>query len=180
VAGANNIQVKIIDSYGSSSLSVATINATTLELKSSFNSNLNFTGFINYTYVPYGDLDKLVHFIVDGKEYGTQVVKSTGESQTYKITGLSHGSHTLEVYFTANIGGVDVTSNSIFYDLVYYEPENETPIIVSDFRDFEQEQYISFNIPYRIFAYEKNEFEVLFLVNDEKVNNTTVGTSPQY
>lgn len=179
-AGANNIQIKIIDAYGSSSLTVATINAVTLELKSSFNPGLNFSEFINYTYVPYGDVEKKVYFIIDGEEKGTQFVKSTGESQTFKITGLTHGSHTLEVYFTARINGVDVTSNSLFYDLVYFEENNTTPIIISTFNDLEQEQYIAFNIPYRVYVNGKNEYTVSFRVNGKEINKTTINTAEQY
>ena len=180
IAGANNIQIKVLDAYGTTGTLVRTTNAVTLELKSSFNEALNFKNFINYTYIPYGDVEKTVYFIVDGKENGTQVVNSTGEQQTYRIEGLSHGSHTLEVYFTAVINGELVTSNRLFYDLVYYVEGNATPIIVSTFTDLEQEQYIAFNIPYRVYIDGRNEFEVSFLVNDEEVNKTTVGTSEQY
>lgn len=180
IAGANSIQIKVLDAYGTTGTLVRTTNAVTLELKSSFNEALNFKNFINYTYIPYGDVEKTVHFIVDGKEKGTQVVNSTGEQQTYRIEGLSHGSHTLEVYFTAVINGELVTSNALFYDLVYYVEGNTTPIIVSTFTDLEQEQYIAFNIPYRVYIDGRNEFAVSFLVNDEEVNKTTVGTSEQY
>jgi hypothetical protein len=180
IAGNNNVQIKILDAYGTTGILVRTISAVTLELKSSFNTTLNYTGAINYTYVPYGDVEKTVHFIIDGKEVGTQSVKATGEQQTYRIMNLSHGSHTLEVYFTAVIAGETVTSNKLFYDLVYYIEGNSTPIIVSTFNQLEQEQYISFNIPYRVFINGKNEFEVSFLVNGDEVNKTTVSTAEQY
>ena len=180
IAGTNNIKIKVLDAYGTTGTLVRTTNAVTLELKSSFNETLNFKNFINYTYIPYGDVEKTVYFIVDGKEKGTQVVNSTGEQQTYRIEGLTHGSHTLKVYFTATINGELVTSNELFYDLVYYVEGNTTPIIVSTFTDLEQEQYIAFNIPYRVYIDGRNEFEVSFLVNDEEVNKTTVGTSEQY
>lgn len=180
IAGSNNIQIKVLDAYGTTCVLVKTTNAVTLELKSSFNANLNYTGAINYTYVPYGDVSKTVHFIIDGKEIGTQSVSATGEQQTYRITGLTHGSHTLEVYFTAVIASELVTSNTLFYDLVYYAEGNTTPIIVSTFNQLEQEQYIPFNIPYRVFISGKNEFEVSFLVNGDETNKTTVSTAEQY
>ena len=180
IAGNNNVQIKILDAYGTTGILVRTTAAVTLELKSNFNSALNYTGAINYTYVPYGDVEKIVHFIIDGEEIGTQVVNATGEQQTYRITGLSHGSHNLEVYFTAVIAGDTVASNKLFYDLVYYAEGNTAPIIVSTFNQLEQEQYISFNIPYRVFISGKNEFEVSFLVNGDEVNKTTVSTAEQY
>lgn len=179
VAGANNIQIKALDMYGTTGIAVSTLTAVTLDLKSTFNADLSYTGTINYTYTPYGDVDKTVYFIVDGKNKGTQIVKSTGESQTYQLSDLGHGSHTLEVYFTAVIGGETVKSNSLFYDLIYYVQGNTTPIIASVFNDFEQEQFISFNIPYRVFIYGKNSFDVTLTVNGEQYQKLTVGTAVQ-
>ena len=179
IAGTNNIQVKVLDMYGTTGITVSTVNAVTLELKSDFNADLSYTGTINYTYTPYGDVEKTVYFVVDGTTRGSQKVKSTGESQTYQLSGLSHGSHTFEVYFTAIVGSSIVRSNSLFYDLIYYIPGNTTPIIASTFNAFEQEQYISFNIPYRVFIYDRNSFDVKLSVNGELYQSLTVGTAVQ-
>lgn len=180
-AGSNSIQIRILDAYGTIGTLVRTITAVDLKLTSSFDSTSNYPGDINYTYIPYGNVLKTVHFIIDGEEASeTQSVRTTGESQTYKITGLTHGSHTLEVYFTANINGETISSNSLFYDLVCYEKGNTTPIIVSTFRDFEQEQYLAFNIPYRVFIDGLYKAEVAFLVDDVEISNTTVDSSEQY
>jgi hypothetical protein len=180
IAGSNNVQVKVLDAYGTTGVLVRTTTAVTLELKSSFNANLNYTGSINYTYVPYGDVEKTVYFVVDGTIHGSQIVKSTGESQTYRIANLSHGSHTLEVYFTAVINGETVTSNKLFYDLIYYVSGNSTPIIASTFNQFNQEQYIAFNIPYRVYINGKNEYDVSFYVNGDFVRTITVSSAEQY
>lgn len=180
IAGSNNIQVKVLDMYGTTGITVSTVNAVTLELKSDFNADLSYTGVINYTYTPYGDLDKTVHFVVDGKNLGTQRVKSTGESQTFQIKDLSHGSHSLEVYFISVVGGVAVKSNILYYDLIYYKAGNTTPIIASTFNELEQEQFISFNIPYRVFIYDRNSFDVELFVNGTSVQQLTVNSAVQY
>lgn len=179
IAGSNTVQVKILDMYGTTGVTVGTLNAVTLELTSDFNANLAYTGTINYTYTPFGDVTKTVCFEIDGKLKGTQIVKSTGESQTFQLSNLGHGSHNLEVYFTAIIGGAVVRSNSLFYDLIYYVPGNTTPIIASTFTDTEQEQFISFNIPYRVFIYDRNNFDVTLLVNGTQIQNLTVNTAVQ-
>lgn len=180
VSGENVIQFKIVDMYSANTVLIGSINGVTLSLESTFNYKLPYTGTINYTYIPYGDVDKKVYFIIDGKEYGTQLVKSTGESQTFQINNLKHGSHTLEVYFTARINGVNVKSNILYYDLIYYSSGNTTPIIASDFRSLEQEQYIPFNIPYRVYISGKNLFDIELFVDEEKVQQLTVDTSVQY
>ena len=183
VAGNNTIQVKVLDLYGTSKTTVGVISTVTLELESTFNYKLTYpvehTTGINYTYTPYGNIEKTVYFIIDGLEYGTQVVKSTGEQQTFHIEALTHGSHTLEVYFTAIINDNVVKSQSLYYDLIYHTAGNTTPIIASEFRNFEQEQYISFNIPYRVYIENKNEFEVDLLVNNELYKHVIVGSGEQ-
>lgn len=180
IAGNNTIQIKVLDAYGTTGITVGTINAVTLELKSTFDATVSYTGVINYTYVPYGDVDKTVYFKIDGQPHGTQLVTSTGESQTYRISSLTHGAHSLEVYFTASVAGEIVTSNTLYYDLIYYIPGNETPIIASDFNELEQEQYINFNIPYRVFIYNKNLFDVSLIVNGTPIQNLTVNSAVQY
>lgn len=179
IAGSNNIQIKVLDLYGTTGITVSTVNAVSLELQSDFNADLAYTGTINYTYTPFGDVTKTVYFVIDGSTFGTQTVKSTGESQTFQISKLSHGSHKLEVYFTSYVGGDLVKSNVLIYDLIYYVPGNTKPIIASTFSELEQEQYISFNIPYRVFIYNRNTFDVQLLVNGELLQGLTVGTAVQ-
>ena len=180
VPGSNTIQVKVLDMYGTTGITINTLNAVTLELKSDFNANLNYTGTVNYTYTPYGDVDKTVYFIIDGGKPHVQMVKSTGESQTFQLPKLTHGAHTLEVYFTAAIGDEIKSSNTLFYDLIYYVNGDKTPIIASDFNTFDQEQYISFRIPYKVFVAGKNSFDVALKVNGETVQNLTVGAGLQF
>lgn len=179
IAGTNVIQIKVLDSYGTSGTTVGTINAVTLELRSSFNANLVYplegTPGINFTYTPFGDIEKTVHIFVDGIECGTQVVKSTGEQQTFYISPLSHGDHEIKAHFTATIDGQEVSSNEIKYAVIYRIAGNKKPIIASDFSDLEQEQYIPFNIPYRVFVEDKNLFDVSFHVNGELVEQLTIG-----
>lgn len=180
VAGNNTIQIKVLDAYGTTGVTVGTINAITLELKSVFDGNLSYSGVINFTYIPYGDVEKTVYFEIDGEQHGTQTVASTGESQTYRISGLTHGAHALDVYFTATVSGEIVTSNVLHFDLIYYVPGNETPIIASAFNELEQEQYISFNIPYRVFIYNKNLFDITLSVNGVQTQALTVNSDVQY
>lgn len=181
--GANTVQVKVIDAYGTTSTTAGLINAVTLELKSNFNYLLPYplagTTGINFTYIPYGSVEKTVHFILNDTEIGTQVVNATGEQQTYFISGLSHGAHILEVYFTAIVDDELVQSNKLRYALIYHIAGDTTPIIASDFNDLEQEQYIAFNIPYRVYAENKNEFEVTLSVNGTRYAQLVVNATEQ-
>ena len=180
VAGSNTVQVNVLDAYGTTAVKVSTITAVTLELKSNFDATQAYTDKIIYTYIPYGSIDKTVYFIIDGDVYDTRVVKSSGEQQSFTIKDLTHGHHTLEVYFTAEIDGNLVASNTLNYDLIYYVAGNKTPIIASTFGLQSCEQYVSFNIPYLVYIFGKNKFDVDLLVNDVVVKSLEVGTAQQY
>jgi hypothetical protein len=188
IAGTNTIQVKVLDLYGTTGLTVGTINAVAFELTSNFDSTVPFTGDITYTYTPYGSVTKTVYFVLDGRTIGTQVVRATGAMQTYKISRneLYHGAHKLEVYFTAVVNGVSVTTDSLVYSLIWYDPKNSTPIIASTFEHdagkpySTQQQYYSFSIPYRVYISNKNIFDVQLYLDDTLLNSLSVDTTTQY
>ena len=177
VSGDNNVQIKVLDMYGTTGTTVGIINGVALKLSSNFDSSLAFYNKIDYTYTPVGNVDKKVFFEVDGKPYGDQTVKSSNELITYTISGLSHGAHTLRVYFEAVISGQTIQSNELFYDLTYVQAGNTTPIIASDFNTFKQEQYISFKIPYRVFIDGKNMAQVTLKANGEIIRTSEVTTN---
>jgi hypothetical protein len=177
VSGDNNVQVKVLDMYGTTGVTVGIINGVSLKLTSNFDSSLAFYNKIDYTYTPVGNVDKKVFFEVDGEPYGDQIVKSSNELITYTISGLSHGAHTLRVYFEAVISGQAIQSNELFYDLTFVQAGNSIPIIASDFNAFKQEQYISFKIPYRVFIDNKNMAQVTLKANGEIIRTSEVTTN---
>ena len=179
ISGDNNVQVKILDMYGTTGTTVGVIEGISLELKSNFNQETAYYGKIDFTYTPIGNADKKVYFIID-EDYQnakTEIVKSSNELQTYEIYGLSHGAHTLRVYFEATIGEQVVSSNSLFYDIIFVEENNLTPIIASEFDDFEQEQYISFRVPYRVFINNKSMAVVTLKANGKVIRTSEVATN---
>lgn len=171
-SGDNKIEFKVTDAYSSSTNLIGNITGVSLKLTSSFEDDVSYTGDITYTYTPIGDVKKTVHFIVDGEDVGTDTIKTTGEQCTHMLKAMSHGAHTLQVYFTATLDGEEVSSNTLKYDLITYESGNTTPIIASTFdAESEQEQYVSFNIPYRVYTPGKNTSTVYLYINGEQQGN---------
>jgi hypothetical protein len=73
------------------------------------------------------------------------------------------------------LDGVEVKSNTLYYDLICYEPGNRTPIIASPFIDtVHQEQFVSFVIRYRVFTPGKNTSEVYLLTDSVSSDPLTV------
>lgn len=179
ISGDNTVQVKVLDMYGTTGITVGMISGVSLELKSTFNQDTAFYGKIDFTYTPIGNVDKKVYFIIDGdiENAKHEIVKSSNELQTYTIYGLTHGSHTLRVYFEATIGGQTIPSNELFYDVLFVEEKNTTPIIASEFNTFTQEQYISFNIPYRVFIDGRSMAMITLKANGQTVRTSEVTTN---
>lgn len=180
ISGTNKIEIRAIDAYGNSGRVVSFITGVSVRLDSNFDDNRIFYNVINYTYIPTGLIEKTTHFILDGIVVGKDIVSTSGEQQTHQFKNLTHGSHSLEVYFTCELEGNIVESNHLYYDLIYAVEGNKKPIIASTFKELEQEQYNSFNIEYRVFTPDHNLSEVDLLINDEVVQSLVVGQDTQY
>lgn len=178
-AGTNSIAINVIDVYGNSRTIRLTVTAAALSLTSSFDNTVPYTGAFSYIYTPTGTATKTVHFKVDGKEIATATVTTSGRQQTQTIPAQSHGSHTLEVWFTALIDGTEVPSNRLFYGIICLEDGNTTPVITSDFNATNAEQYESIVIPYRVYDPSSLTASVTLEANGKVVNNLTVDRTVQ-
>ena len=181
VSGENIVKVTMQDMYGSTEEIVATIQVVALSLQSNFDYTRAYTGTVNYTFTPIGNVDKMMHFLIDGKEIGTKRVRSSGEPQTFQIRNLGHKVYEFTAYFEATIDNEIVRSNELVYDLIHYTPGNKTPLIASQFKNLQQEQYITFSIPYIVYVYGKaGTTNVNLLVDDEIVNSLSVDQTEHY
>lgn len=150
-AGDNAVNVSVSDVYGNTRTIAFNITVVSISLTSAFDNTTPYTGAFTYTYTPIGAAEKTVHFKVDGREIATATVTVSGRQQSQSIPAQSHGSHTLEVYFVADIGGEKIPSNTLFYELICLENGNTTPVIASDFNGKTAEQYDSIVIPFRVY-----------------------------
>lgn len=177
--GSNSVKINITDVYGNSKTLFFNISTVAVSISSMFDASAAFTGAINYTYTPVGNVEKTVHFILDGSEFSTAVVTSSGRQQSCLIPAQSHGSHTFEVYFDATVDGDAVESNRLYYELICIEEGNATPIIACAFNQVEAEQYASISIPYTVYSPNNLEANIKLLENDEVVANLTVDRTQQ-
>lgn len=179
VMGDNNIQLKVSDTYGNSRTLRLRVELFDLRIVSSFNPNTVYTGDINFQYTPYGESTKVVHFILDGEEVGTQTVESSGRDHSYRIPFQSHGDHLLRVYFTTEISGKILKSNELSYAVMFVNPVVKTTILASNFETKTATQYQTLNIPYQAYNQDMLQVPVLLKVDGEEVSNLTVGRGAQ-
>lgn len=151
-AGSNKVKVEITDTYGNKRIISYSITSIAISISSYFDGTIGYTGQIPFSYVPVGSVSKLMHFLVDGKEIGTQTVTVSGREMSYTIPAQKHGSHTFEVYFTCEIDGQTVESNHLFYDLICYEAGNAKSIISVPLKILSVKQYSTVAIPYIVYT----------------------------
>ena len=191
-SGQNVVRVTFSDVYGNSKSMSFSISLVSLSISATAfdqsNASSVYDSPVTFSYTPVGAVSKNVVFILDGTIIGTQEVTTSGRQQTFTIPVQNHGSHSFEVYFTAVINGVTVSSNHLFYDLIFVEPEALTPIISSPFNAIGVTQYYTISIPYRVYtpleATSEVSFQATLVDEDDETTVTdlgtrTVGTSQQ-
>lgn len=172
--GSNKVKVRISDVYDQGQTKTFNITVVNLSISSSFDASTAYSGPISFPYTPVGAVEKTIHFILDGKEIGTQVTSVSGRQMTYVIPAQSHGAHKLRVYFDAVIGEESVQSNELYYEFIYVEPLNNTVIITSSFNATEQPQYSSIAIPFLVYDPKSLTADITISANGTVVSSQTV------
>lgn len=155
------------------------INTFNLSLTSNFTNNaiVNTGSTVSFSYIPSGNIEKTVHFKLDGTEIDTVVLAArVSTTQTYTIPAQSEpGAHKLEVYLTANSGMVK--SASVFRDIIWQAAGDSTIILASPYRNNQETltQYSTIDIPYTI-AGGNGNYNVSYYVDDfeNSVNEITL------
>lgn len=157
VAGTNKVEIACTDIYGASRKLVYTVSLIDLTVTSSFNAFQIYKGDISFRYVAIGDVDKVAHFVLNGKEVAqSAVIKTSGRDNTQTIRfPENHAVYSLDVYLTATVNGQEVQSNHLNYEVMFVIEGNSRPLIASSYSVTEIEQGELVSIPY--FLYDPSE-----------------------
>jgi len=178
-AGTNKIKVKITDEDDMYGMKTWTVNAVALSISSTFDDTAVYEGDAVFRYTPIGaNIVKTVHFEVDGNPLPSATVTASNRQQTYTIPAQAHGSHSLKVYVTAEVEGVNVTSNELVYDVIWAEEGNDTPIIACSFHATVK-QFSTVLIPYIVYSPSSLTSAISLYVDGEWVSNLTVDRTVQ-
>ena len=152
VQGKNEIKITIADVYSNKSVFHLTVNMSNIFIESQFDPSTAITGPLVMTYTPTGATQKLVHFEVDGNTVGTALVSVSGKQQSYIIPAQTHGAHELKVYFTTEINGQTVRSNTLRYDVIWLEESNINPVVSASCEQSSVSQYSTVAIAYKVYT----------------------------
>lgn len=166
--GANEIKLTCMDIYSNSKSLSYTVNAISLKITSQFDDSQIYSGDISIRYIPYGAVEKIIHFVVDGKDT-TVIVNETGKQQTQVIPAMTHGTHLLKIYATTIIGNIEIKSNELLFDIMCVEDDATTPMISSAYSIKSVTQGELVNIPFMVYDPSNMETEIMLTVvqNDE-------------
>ena len=177
--GTNSIRLSITDSVGTLSTKTWTITIVDFKLESSFNDTLFYSDEVSFRYTPYGNINKTVHFILDGNELDSVNTTASGRQLSYVLTKQSHGAHLLKVYMTATVNNQDIQSETIIKDIIWVNPDDRTPIIGCSMQEFTTQQYHATNIPYVVYDPDHNPATVKLAIDGNTVSTLSVNRTAQ-
>ena len=170
----------ITDDGGSVATKSWTVQQIDVRLASTFSDVYQYSGDVSFSYTPYGSVEKEIHFVLDGEELGVIKTTSSGIPTSYNIPAQAHGAHLLDVYMTATINNNLIESNHIYKDIIWIEPENNTPVIGCAMPTIDVVQYNTVNIKYVIADPSTETPEVTWYLGDEIVSVETLTTKDEY
>ena len=177
--GTQKLVLTVVDDTGNSDSQTWTVQQVDMRIKSSFNDNNTFPigRSVAYTYTPYGAIDKIVHFVLDGVE-DTITISSSGTPLSYTIPPQSHGSHSFEVWMTS-ASDPNLKTEHLYYDIIWYDSTLSNPIISCIYRsDFygtvDARQYDTTTIEYTVYDPTTESPTVKRYADGELVNTDTL------
>lgn len=178
-AGSSVVKINVADVYGNNRTLNFSITVVVLTLTSSFDDSAAYTGPISFPYIPTGNIQKTMHFLLDGAEIGSAVTSVSGRQQSFTIPQQRHGAHSFSCYFEADINGQTVRSNELYYEIICLETMNLTPIVTCNFHLETVKQYTTIHIGYSVYDPTSMNADVVIKRNDIVISTQTVGRAKQ-
>ena len=174
IVGDNNVRLVITDSYDNRRVMTYTVNLVSLRISSSYDPSTINEGEITFRYTPIGSILKTAHFIINEVEVVTREIPTSGNQITQLLPAQAHGAHSLRVYLSANIGGSEVRSNELYYDIISIEDGRTETLIASTFDTAKMIEYETLNIPYVVYNPLSNNSSVQLKVDGEVLQDVIV------
>lgn len=149
--GSNTVKVTCTDIYGNYRSLTYTITVVELSISSTFDDTVAYSEDILFKYTPVGAIEKTIYFFVDDESVGTVTSTASGKQSSKILSFMGHGVHTLEVYATAELDGMEMESNHLVYDIICVESDETDAMIASVYSTTSIKQGNLVSIPYIVY-----------------------------
>ena len=150
-AGSSTVKLKVENSEGSSRTLTYSVTVITLTMATTFDDIAAYTGTVVFNYTVTGPGTKTVHFLMDGVEFGSEEVASSGRSRSYTVPAQSAGAHILTAYAETTAGGASVQSNMLTLGMMWVSDSMSAPAVLSTFNQTAAAQGEILSIPYMVY-----------------------------
>ena len=180
LVGSNAIRVTVTNSEGTGSGTQRwTVNAVDMRIASSFDDTVVRDSDTILYYTPYGDVEKVIYFELDGEYIDTVITSATNRLMSITIPMQEHGSHQLKIWCTAVVNEETIKSNVLYYDIMFAEAGNNTPIIRTNYDGSNAEQYSAKVIKYNVYVANNTKPTITLAENGKILSTVTVDRSEQ-
>ena len=147
-----------------------------LESDAPANQLINNAESFSFPYTPFGAISKQLFVKIDDtlvtpEDGVTLSAVTAGRPTTYTIQPQEHGVHKIEMYLTADVGGIGRTTSSLIREYIWYdENDEEQPVLLAssyDGQTITAKQYSTIQIPYQVYKKGVEQINVEYYLNDE-------------
>lgn len=129
--GDNTVKIQVENSEGSRKILTYTVNVLVLEITTTAPKMSRYSGQVSLPYTVSGAGTKIVHFLMDGREFLTETVTSSGSSRIISVPEQLDGAHILQIYAEVPNGLVETfKSNVLELGMLYYSASTTTQAIL--------------------------------------------------
>lgn len=129
--GENSVKIQIENSEGARKVLTYSVNVLILAVTTTAPKMSTYSGRVSLPYTVTGSGAKTVHFIMDGLEFASEVVTSSGSSRVIVIPEQLDGAHILQIQAEVSNGLLDtIKSNVLELGMLYYSTTTTTQAIL--------------------------------------------------
>ena len=177
---ANTVKATIEDAYGTSKSFTWTINVIVFALTWNLDEISDHGGdALTIRMVPSGTGAKNLHVTLDGTEIYTAVVSVSGRTSTANISAQTHGAHVIRAWFTVDVDGETLTSQTLTHVGIWRESGNTAPVVALLQSALTAAQYGTVALKYMIYDPAHETASAALKVDGTAVSSLNVGRSVQ-